>query len=102
MDDTKLAVGGHSFGGITAVKTAFLDKRVKACLAFDPWLYLHESDILKGTLKLAVPFISVNSEYFAEICHFDIWECLKVLVTNSSRNDNPTRSVKIKNMYHAH
>ena len=49
MDDTKLAVGGHSFGGITAVKTAFLDKRVKACLAFDPWLYLHESDILKGT-----------------------------------------------------
>lgn len=68
----------------------------------DPWLYLRQSEVLNGTLKLDVPFIAVNSEYFAEICNFDIWGCLKVLVTNSSHNDNPTRSLKVKNMYHAH
>ena len=36
----KLVLAGHSFGGMTAIATARLDKRVKACLTLDPWLFV--------------------------------------------------------------
>lgn len=35
----KLVLGGHSFGGMTAIEVAAHDQRVKALFSFDPWLW---------------------------------------------------------------
>ena len=98
---SKLPEAGHSFGGgITAFRTAFKDKRVKACIAFDPWLYLHEPNILNETLNLDVPFISADSEHFAKICgKYDTWRPIETLFYNSTyeHNDN----IAVKNLHHA-
>ena len=32
-------MGGHSYGGVTALKTAMEDDRVKAVVTLDPWLF---------------------------------------------------------------
>ena len=34
-------MGGHSFGGMTAILVTKKDKRVKACITLDPWLYAY-------------------------------------------------------------
>ena len=38
IDLNKLAVGGHSYGGATAIQSAKVDKRIKACFIFDGWI----------------------------------------------------------------
>jgi hypothetical protein len=37
LDLSHLAVGGHSFGGATAVLASTLDNRFKCCLGLDVW-----------------------------------------------------------------
>ena len=37
LDMRCTAVGGHSYGGATAVATAATDARVRACVTLDPW-----------------------------------------------------------------
>lgn len=39
MDTSKLTVGGHSFGGMSAVYTAFREPRIKAVFGFDAWVW---------------------------------------------------------------
>ena len=48
IDLSKLIVGGHSFGGMTAVYTAREDERVKLVGTLDPWLFAHHEEILAG------------------------------------------------------
>lgn len=36
----KLIVGGHSFGGMTAIAVSECDERVKATVTLDPWLWI--------------------------------------------------------------
>ena len=48
LDTGRITVAGHSFGGMSAIRASALDKRVRACLVFDPWLYVHEEAILRG------------------------------------------------------
>jgi hypothetical protein len=48
----KLIVGGHSFGGLTAISVAEKDNRVKAVFTFDPWIWARNDDIENGKLKL--------------------------------------------------
>ena len=45
MDLGKLIVNGHSFGGGTVIGVAARDKRIKACIALDPWLYPYENEL---------------------------------------------------------
>ena len=40
IENEKIITSGHSFGGMTAIATAQLDNRVRACLTLDPWLYV--------------------------------------------------------------
>ena len=44
FDFDKLAVGGHSFGGMTAIGIAITDERVKVCLPMDPWFFPYQED----------------------------------------------------------
>jgi pimeloyl-ACP methyl ester carboxylesterase len=72
LDTTKITVCGHSFGGITSIRLAQLDERVKCVLAIDPWLFLHLDDIEAGALKLGnIPLFSLNTEDFDTICYYD-------------------------------
>ena len=41
LDFSKLIIGGHSYGGVTAIAVAWRDKRVKACAVLDPWMYVY-------------------------------------------------------------
>ena len=61
----KIVAMGHSFGGITAVNTARKDGRIKAILAYDPWMYLAHNECSLGMLKLERPLFTVMTEDFA-------------------------------------
>lgn len=37
LDTRCTAIGGHSYGGATAVATAATDTRIRACVTLDPW-----------------------------------------------------------------
>jgi predicted dienelactone hydrolase len=52
LDLTKIVVGGHSFGGITALGATCADRRVKACIGLDPWFFPHYKELNAG--KFAV------------------------------------------------
>ena len=40
IDTHAIVIGGHSFGAMTAVHVAQNDKRIKACITMDPWLFV--------------------------------------------------------------
>jgi hypothetical protein len=40
-----LILGGHSFGGLTAISVAEKDTRIKAIFTFDPWIWARNDDI---------------------------------------------------------
>ena len=60
----RLILGGHSFGGMTAISHASRDMRVRAVFALDPWLYVYNGDIFKLQMKVDVPIICVSTELF--------------------------------------
>lgn len=37
VDQSKIILAGHSFGGASTILTSMNDKRVRACLVADPW-----------------------------------------------------------------
>lgn len=45
----KLIMAGHSHGGAGALRIASSDRRVKCCVAFDPWLVPLKNDIEDGS-----------------------------------------------------
>lgn len=47
IDYDKLIVGGHSFGGMTAINSSERDQRIKATFGFDPWLWVRIDEIQK-------------------------------------------------------
>ena len=64
IDMSQLVTSGHSFGGVTAIRAAFLDKRVKAIACLDPWLWVHSQDIDQGKMNIETPMCAVNTENF--------------------------------------
>ncbi len=50
FDIDKLVIGGHSFGGMTAIAAANYDRRIKACVTLDPWLYVYHKEINSAEL----------------------------------------------------
>ena len=42
IDKDKLVLGGHSFGGMTAISVTEKDKRVKAMFCFDAWTWARD------------------------------------------------------------
>jgi len=46
IDYTNVSIIGHSFGGSTAILTAFTDQRITgACIAYDPVIYIIDNNI---------------------------------------------------------
>jgi len=67
----KIVTAGHEFGATTAIRGAFMDGRVKAVLAFDPWMYMHKTEAEYGFMKIPRPLLTVSSENFQKICDFE-------------------------------
>lgn len=57
-------MGGHSFGGMTAIAVSKKDPRVAACITLDPWLYVYEKEIMEQNYGLTIPLFVINTEYF--------------------------------------
>ena len=84
----ELILGGHSFGGLTAVATASslpeID-RPKAVLTLDPSLYAFCDEIIAGDYKVPCPMQVINSEYFYFYSNqgYPAWDTLMALLKNS-------------------
>ena len=85
IDTDKIVAAGHSFGGMTAVRSIQCVGRFQACLVLDPWLFVKEADINAGKADMTRPILSLTTEHFQKMCEFDQWTCLKNLF-NKSKN----------------
>lgn len=65
-------------GGMTACLFATTDKRPKACLVLDPWLFAYHKEIEKGDFKILCPLISISSWAFHPSIKkfFNSWDCV--------------------------
>lgn len=66
-------MAGHSFGGKTALRAAYLDKRIKAALTFDPWMYTHMKEVFDGKFKIDIPHCAVNTTAYERLSTFDTY-----------------------------
>lgn len=102
LDLDKIVLGGHSFGGMTAIAASKLDNRIKACITLDPWLFVYHNEIMNGEFSLNIPYIAVSTEKFHPYCKkwFNSWDTLNTLIANSS--DKRHEHVVVKNTGHIH
>ncbi|KAL1771432.1 platelet-activating factor acetylhydrolase [Sigmodon hispidus] len=61
IDEDKIAVIGHSFGGATVIHTLSEDQRFKCGIALDPWMYPVSEELYS---KIPQPLFFINSEQF--------------------------------------
>ena len=54
IDFSKIGVFGHSFGGATAVLSAFLDSRIAACINLDGWFEPIPKNVINSGIN--IPF----------------------------------------------
>ena len=55
LDLDKFSIGGHSFGGQTAIAVSNKDPRVKATFAMDPWVWAITELVDQGTYEVKQP-----------------------------------------------
>jgi len=64
MEYDKLTIGGHSFGGMTALAVSHRDARIKATFGFDAWTWCINDQIADGTFKMTQPQIQIITQNF--------------------------------------
>ena len=91
----KIAVGGHSYGGSTAIVASHLDKRIRACFVLDPWI----SPVPIETINsgVSVPFLFMGRPTWERSDYPNNYSKLDVFMTQS---DEPKYSLIIKNTKH--
>ena len=91
----KIAVGGHSYGGATAIHSAKIDKRVKTCFVLDAWI----NPVPKATIEqgLQKPILSMGRPTWETSDYPDNYNLLKQLFSNSFA---PSYNIIIKNTLH--
>jgi len=100
----ELILGGHSFGGNTALYTATRLSTLKAVWCFDPWMFAFHEEFSKGTLQVNVPTIIITSETFSPSVlrygKYDNWQCCKDILHHSKSDKN--ENILIKETGHLH
>ena len=91
----KIAVGGHSYGGATAIHSAKTDKRIKTCFVLDGWI----NPVPKATIEEGVqkPLLSMGRPNWEDSDYPDNYNILNQLFSNSSA---PSYNIIIKNTLH--
>lgn len=104
MDISKLIIGGHSFGGLTALQIAEKDARVRAVFTFDPWIWSRNQDIITNNFKLSVPTIHIITEGFDPVIekffNYNTQSSLTFLLNNASGGTHELIMIKEVNHYH--
>lgn len=104
IDMEKLVLGGHSFGGMTAIEVARHDERVKVVFSLDPWLWCSHEEISSNQLKLKQPMCFVISEAFPplsdEIYEFSTEKVVQSLIDNGEAEAKENIVIKEINHYH--
>ena len=95
VDLKKIAVGGHSYGGATAIHSAKADERIKACFVLDGWINpVPKPTIISGLQK---PILSMGRPSWEDSDYPDNYNLLNKLLFNSS---GPSYNIIIKNTLH--
>ena len=55
MDLNRIAVGGHSYGGATAITASYRDRRIRACFNLDGWISPVPKEVILNGIK--IPFL---------------------------------------------
>jgi len=67
LDLENIALGGHSYGGATALISTYQDKRIKACIVFDSWVSPLPEKIIADGIDVPLLFMGRptwdNSDY---------------------------------------
>ena len=91
----KIAVGGHSYGGATAILSANRDDRVDACFILDGWINPVPNSIIETGLRK--PFLSIGRPEWKDSDYPDNYTYLGELVTNSAK---PNYNIAINKTLH--
>ena len=95
IDMKNIAVGGHSYGGATAILTSHNNILIKACFVLDAWINpLPVSVIANG---VSIPFLSIGRPSWADSDYPTNYLKLEKLLNNSSSRKHDLR---IKNTRH--
>lgn len=104
IDLTKLVIGGHSFGGLTALQIAEKDERVQAVFTFDPWIWSRNHDIITNNFKLNVPTVHIVTEGFDPVVekffNYNTKTSLEYLLKHASSKTHELIMLKEVNHYH--
>ncbi|EAR90798.1 platelet-activating factor acetylhydrolase (macronuclear) [Tetrahymena thermophila SB210] len=88
LDTNNIVLMGHSFGGVTAVQAGMENKKFKAIIGLDPWLYPQKDSVL--TKKYNNPILIINTETFAEKnSYYRLNEkCQEIYDSSGDKKDN--------------
>ncbi len=91
----KIAVGGHSYGGATAIQSAKTDKRIKTCFVLDGWI----NPVPKATIERGMqkPLLCIGRPSWEGSDYPDNYNILNQFFSNSSA---PSYNIIIKNTLH--
>jgi len=82
-------VGGHSFGGGTAIGTAGKDSRVKVCITMDAWLFPYKNEQKEIPLK-TTPMFGIESGTWNKITGKDHQKATEDFYKTSKYRGNRT------------
>eukprot|EP00347_Sterkiella_histriomuscorum_P022261 403331108 len=101
IDTNRIGIMGHSFGGATAIKASQLDSRIKATIAYDPWMYLLDKEVQAKQIKLNSNLISITAEgfhHFSKI-NIDQWKDTQLLHEQATQKEN-NENLFLKSCHH--
>ena len=93
VDASGVVLSGHSFGGVTAVKTACEladSEQPCAVMVMDPWYYAVHEQIFSGEVQFKCPTLMIESELWQANCpeqHFNNWDCIRKILKTSKCQD---------------
>tara|TARA_B100000427_G_scaffold329279_1_gene344891 strand:+ start:1566 stop:2684 length:1119 start_codon:yes stop_codon:yes gene_type:complete len=91
----KTAVGGHSYGGATAILSSKIDKRIKVCFVLDGWINPVPVSVIKTGLDK--PLLSMGRPEWKGSDYPDNYQYLNKLVANSK---GPNYNIIIEKTLH--
>jgi pimeloyl-ACP methyl ester carboxylesterase len=104
LDAEKLVLGGHSFGGMTALSVAEKDPRVKLVFTLDPWIWVRQEDMGSGGLTLTKPSIHIITSGFSPVIQehwkYDTLERMETFIQKSTCQNHQFIMLKGCNHYH--
>ena len=75
VDLNRIAVGGHSYGGATAITASYRNKRIKACFNLDGWINPIPKEII--TTGINTPFLFLGRPSWADSDYSENYTLLK-------------------------